>query len=161
VYIEGREHPVALLDDIAEGRAQCWRALVALHTRIDTRIERALRITCQLGLKEYTVLDVLSREDEWRMNQLAAVIALSPSATTRLVNRMEQQGLLARHLCPTDRRGISTEVSEAGRDLLAVARPVHDAALCEALAEASALPGSAPLVGLLDTWAPLVRRGKP
>ncbi|WP_413802672.1 MarR family winged helix-turn-helix transcriptional regulator [Streptomyces iranensis] len=152
---------MALLDDTSEGRAQCWRALAALHTRIDTRIERALRATCRLGLKEYTVLDVLSREEEWRMNQLAAVIALSPSATTRLVDRMEQQGLLVRHLCPTDRRGISTEASEAGRDLLAAARPVHDAALCEALEEASALPGSAPLVRLLDTWAPQVKRGRP
>ncbi|MFE9061859.1 MarR family winged helix-turn-helix transcriptional regulator [Streptomyces violaceusniger] len=152
---------MALLDDTAQGRAQCWHALAALHARIDTRIERALRVTCRLGLKEYLVLEVLSREDEWRMNQLAAVIGLSPSATTRLVHRMEQQGLLARHLCPTDRRGISTEVSDAGRGLLAAARPVHDAALGEALAEASALPGSAPLVQLLDTWAPLVKRGKP
>ncbi|MGP3946591.1 MarR family winged helix-turn-helix transcriptional regulator [Streptomyces sp. 6N106] len=151
---------MGLLDDTAEGRAQCWRALAALHAAIDTRVERALRTKCRLGLKEYTVLDVLSREEEWRMNHLAAVIALSPSATTRLVSRMEQQGLLARHLCPADRRGISTEASEAGRDLLAAARPVHDAALCEAFEEASALPGSAPLVQLLDTWVPLIKQNR-
>ncbi|MFD7097806.1 MarR family winged helix-turn-helix transcriptional regulator, partial [Streptomyces xanthophaeus] len=40
------------------------------------------------------------------------------SATTRLVTRLEDRGLLERYLCPTDRRGIYTNVTAAGLKLL-------------------------------------------
>lgn len=45
------------------------------------------------------------------MNQLANAVVLSQSATTRLVTRLEDRGLLARYLCADDRRGIYTEVT--------------------------------------------------
>ena len=57
-----------------------------------------------------------------RMQQLARAAALSPSATTRLVNRLEDRGLLTRILCRDDRRGIYTELTEAGRELLTQAQ---------------------------------------
>ena len=52
------------------------------------------------------MLDVLGRQDDWhmRMQQLASAVVLSQSATTRLVTRLEERGLLARYLCDTDRR---------------------------------------------------------
>src|SRR6185437_3301081 len=88
-----------------------------------------------------------------RMNQLANAVVLSQSATTRLVTRLEDRGLLSRYLCPTDRRGIYTEVTVAGRELLDAARPTHDATLSAALAEAEELPELAPLVGALGSLA--------
>ena len=59
------------------------------------------------------MLDALARQDGWhmRMQQLARASALSPSATTRLVNRLEERGLLTRILCADDRRGIYTELT--------------------------------------------------
>ena len=68
-----------------------------------------------------------------RMQQMGRATALSPSATTRLVNRLEERGLLTRVLCADDRRGIYTELTEAGQALLADARPVHDETLERAL----------------------------
>jgi DNA-binding MarR family transcriptional regulator len=84
-----------------------------------------------------------------RMNQLSRAVVLSQSATTRLVTRMENRGLLARYLCPDDRRGIYTEVTPAGHELLTLARPLHDETLAEALREAEKLPELAPLVDAL------------
>jgi DNA-binding MarR family transcriptional regulator len=100
---------------------------------------------------EYTVLDALSRQDGWhmRMQQLARATALSPSATTRLVNRLEDRGLLTRILCADDRRGIYTELTTSGISLLGEARPVHDATLERALAEAMEVPELSPLVDAL------------
>jgi len=100
---------------------------------------------------EYTVLDALSRQDGWhmRMQQLARATALSPSATTRLVNRLEDRGLLTRILCDDDRRGIYTELTASGSSLLAEARPVHDATLERALGAAREIPELAPLVDAL------------
>jgi DNA-binding MarR family transcriptional regulator len=85
------------------------------------------------------------------MKQVADAVVLSQSATTRLVTRLEDRGLLARYLCPTDRRGIYTNVSEAGLKLLAQARPTNDAALREALDDAAKSPELAPLVRVVES----------
>jgi DNA-binding MarR family transcriptional regulator len=75
-----------------------------------------------------------------RMQQLARAAALSSSATTRLVNRLEERGLLRRILCEDDRRGIYTELTDAGQALLAQARPTHDRVLEHRLDEAEQVP---------------------
>ena len=63
-----------------------------------------------------------------RMQQLARAAALSPSATTRLVNRLEDRGLLTRIICADDRRGIYTELTAAGPGLAAQSAgpPIRD-----------------------------------
>jgi DNA-binding MarR family transcriptional regulator len=86
-----------------------------------------------------------------QMKQVADAVVLSQSATTRLVTRLEDRGLLERYLCPTDRRGIYTNVTEAGLKLLEQARPVNDAALREALDEAVKNPELAPLVRAVES----------
>ena len=111
---------MGIADDAVQIRAQGWRTLAALHGLIEVALERELQAGHGLSVVEYTVLDALSRQDGWhmRMQQLARAAALSPSATTRLVNRLEDRGLLTRILCREDRRGIYTELTEAGRELL-------------------------------------------
>ena len=84
------------------------------------------------------------------MKQVADAVVLSQSATTRLVARLEDRGLLTRYICDTDRRGIYTDVTEEGRALLTAARPTNDAALREALDEASRNPELAPLVRAVE-----------
>jgi DNA-binding MarR family transcriptional regulator len=142
---------MGIKDDAVEVRAQGWRTLAALHGLIETELERSLQSAAQISVVEYTVLDALSRQDGWhmRMQQLARASALSPSATTRLVNRLEDRGLLTRILCADDRRGIYTELTANGSKLLDQARPVHDATLERTLAEAKQIPELAPLVDAL------------
>ncbi|MEI5524607.1 MarR family transcriptional regulator [Streptomyces brasiliscabiei] len=136
--------------------AQGWCALSLLHGRIEAHIERALQAGHGLSVREYSLLDVLSRQHSGegghlQMKQVANAVVLSQSATTRLVTRLEDRGLLARYLCPTDRRGIYTDVSEAGLRLLAEARPTNDAALRESLDEAATNPELAPLVHIVES----------
>jgi DNA-binding MarR family transcriptional regulator len=140
--------PIA--DDAVEVRAQGWRTLAALHGRLEEALEKALQAEFDLSVVEYTVLDTLARQDGWhmRMQQLARAAALSHSATTRLVNRLENRGLLSRYLCADDRRGIYSQITEQGRELLERARPVHDATLKEALDAAGTVPELGRLVEL-------------
>jgi DNA-binding MarR family transcriptional regulator len=142
---------MSLDDDAAEARAQGWRTLAALHARIEDALGRVLRREHGLSVSEYGVLDVLARQDGWhmRMAQLADAVVLSQSATTRLVTRLEGRGLLTRYACPTDRRGVYTEVTRQGQDLLDRARPAHDAVVAAALDEAGQVPELAPLVRAL------------
>ncbi|MET9614808.1 MarR family winged helix-turn-helix transcriptional regulator [Kitasatospora indigofera] len=131
--------------------AQGWCALSLLHGRIEARVEKALQAEHGLSAREFSLLDVLGRQHDGpgghlQMKQVADAVVLSQSATTRLVTRLEDRGLLSRYLCPTDRRGIYTEVSDSGRALLAEARPTNDSALREALAEAAEVPELSALV---------------
>lgn len=146
-----KEAALGIADDAVQIRAQGWRTLAALHGLIDTELERALQAEHGLSVVEYTVLDALSRQDGWhmRMQQLARAAALSGSATTRLVNRLEDRGLLNRILCQDDRRGIYTELTKRGWAQLINARPTHDDVLEGALSEAEQTPELAPLVDAL------------
>jgi len=143
---------MSIEDDAVEVRAQGWRTLAALHGRIETVLERALQAGFDLSVVEFTVLDALSRQHGWhmRMQQLARAAALSSSATTRLVNRLEDRALLTRILCADDRRGIYTELTHAGAAVLEKARPVHDRALEGALVSAQDVPELAGLVSALS-----------
>ena len=147
---------MGIADDAVEIRARGWRTLAALHGMIETELERALQREHRLSVVEFTVLDALSRQDGWhmRMRQLARAAALSSSATTRLVTRLEDRGLLTRILCDDDRRGIYTELTPDGRELLDAARPTHDGVLEQTLAQARELPELASLVESLHADVP-------
>jgi DNA-binding MarR family transcriptional regulator len=142
---------MGIADDAVEIRAQGWRTLAALHGRIETALEEALQAEHDLSVVEYTVLEALARQDGWhmRMQQLSRATALSSSATSRLVNRLEDRCLLRRVLCREDRRGIYTELTEEGLALLAEARPTHDEILQATLAEAEQMPELAAVVAAL------------
>lgn len=139
--------------------SQGWCALSLLHSRIEAHVEHALQSGHDLSVREYSLLDVLSRQHDGdgghlQMKQIADAVVLSQSATTRLVTRLEDRGLLERYLCPTDRRGIYTNVTTVGLTLLDEARPTNDAALREALDEAATHPDLAPLVRAVKTLVP-------
>lgn len=144
---------MGIADDAVEIRAHGWRTLAALHGVIESTLERELQAAHELSVVEFTVLDALDRQDGWhmRMQQLGRAAALSSSATTRLVTRLEGRGLLSRVLCADDRRGIYTELTAQGRKELRRARPTHDRVLEEALETAHEQPELAPLVDALHS----------
>ncbi|GAA2237072.1 MarR family transcriptional regulator [Streptomyces amakusaensis] len=146
---------MATADPALDALSQGWCALSLLHGKIETHVERALESEHGLSVREFSLLDALSRQHKGpdghlQMKQVAEAVDLSQSATTRLVTRLEDRGLLRRHLCTTDRRGICTEVTEEGRSLLAEARPTHDTALREAFDAAAEDPVLAPLVRTVE-----------
>ncbi|HEX2142884.1 MAG TPA: MarR family transcriptional regulator [Glycomyces sp.] len=133
--------------------AQHWCVLSALHEGIADHIGRRLEAEHGLSVREFSLLTVLNRQEAGRhlqMRQVAEAIVLSQSATTRLVTRMEDRGLLERTICADDRRGIYTDVTEAGHALLEAARSTHDRALAEALDNARKNPEFEPLVEALE-----------
>ncbi|MGO4807160.1 MarR family winged helix-turn-helix transcriptional regulator [Arthrobacter sp. 2MCAF15] len=141
-----------------EMHAQGWRTLAALYGLIEGELEKALQATAGLSVVEYTVLDAVGRQDggQMRMQPLARATTLSASAATRLVSRLERRELLQRVLCADDRRGIYTELTLQGGELLASARPAHDRALQKAWAGAEAIAELAPLVRALPRLSALV-----
>jgi DNA-binding MarR family transcriptional regulator len=60
-----------------------------------------------------------------RMAEIADHTLLSRSGVTRLVDRLERDGLLRRDVCSSDARGCYAVLTDAGADLLGEARPAH------------------------------------
>jgi DNA-binding MarR family transcriptional regulator len=111
-----------------------WHELAGRHAAVVSALERALQVNHGLGISEFEVLERLaSSEGECRMQELTEVTHLSQSALSRLVGRLEAEGLVTRAICPSDRRGIYAHITDAGRERYETARPTHRAVLAETL----------------------------
>jgi DNA-binding MarR family transcriptional regulator len=66
-----------------------------------------------------------SPDGRLRMSELADSVLLSRSGLTRLVDRLERDGLLQRSRCEQDQRGWFAEITEEGRELFERARVTH------------------------------------
>ena len=97
------------------------------------------------------MLDALSRQDGWhmRMQQLAPRHRAVPSATTRLVNRLEDRELLTRSCARTIGAASTPSSHRPASELLDEARPTHDATLEAALDRAADIPELAHLARAL------------
>jgi DNA-binding MarR family transcriptional regulator len=60
-----------------------------------------------------------------RMSDLASRLLLSRSGATRLVDRLERDGLITRDSCPSDARGSFAVLTPAGAAKLESARRTH------------------------------------
>ena len=80
-----------------------------------------------LSPAEFEVLIRLARTPggALRMSDLAAQTQLTTSGITRVVDRLERDRLVERRACPTDRRGLLTVISAAGRTRLTAVLPGH------------------------------------
>jgi DNA-binding MarR family transcriptional regulator len=110
--------------DAEELRA--WRALLGAHARLVRALDAELQAQQGTTLADHEVLIVLSElGGSCRMADLADALALSRSGLTRRIDRMAKAGLVAREVCPTDRRGIVAVLTDAGRAELERATPTH------------------------------------
>lgn len=118
-----------------------WRTLQERYHATWCALDRALREVHQLGASEFEVLDALvgarvhdvDHQASLRMQELGAHVQLSQSALSRVVARLEADGLVARMMCADDRRGIFVSLTDAGRDRHASARTTHRAVLADHL----------------------------
>jgi DNA-binding MarR family transcriptional regulator len=87
----------------------------------------ALESSCQLPLAWFEVLLQLRRSADGRlkMSEMANAIFHSTGGTTRLVDRLEEAGLVRRENCPSDRRAIFVAITELGGAKLDAALGVH------------------------------------
>ncbi|MER7200046.1 MarR family transcriptional regulator [Streptomyces sp. CB01635] len=122
------------------GLVDQWRDILAVHARTMCELDRELH-QHGLGASDFEVLDVLAAgtaEDgssSFRVQEIAAQVHLSQSALSRLIGRLEKDGLLTRGMCPEDRRGVRVCLTPKGRDLHTEVRPLQRAVLGRMLAD--------------------------
>ena len=112
---------------LSEPELSAWRGLLATHSRLVHELDAELERDHGLPLSSYEVLMNLAdaEGDRLRMGELADRLLLSRSGITRLADRLEKQGLIARQRCHDDGRGYFAILTARGRDLVLAARPDH------------------------------------
>jgi DNA-binding MarR family transcriptional regulator len=110
-----------------ERELRAWRGLLRIHAALAKALDAELQAAHGLPLTSYEVLLHLSSADgeRMRMCDLADEVLLSRSGLTRLVDRLEREGLLARETCPSDGRGAFARLTPDGRRRLDTARATH------------------------------------
>jgi DNA-binding MarR family transcriptional regulator len=108
-----------------------WHALLARHAAVCGTLESELRRRHDIGVSEFEALERLAtvQQGKCRGVELTEAVHLSQSAASRLVARMERDGLVERTACPDDRRAIFIALTEAGRQRYLEAKPTQRAVL--------------------------------
>ncbi len=115
-----------------------WRELLARYAEVSCALERELSDRHGLGVSEFEVLERLTDAQpacaepeaaQFRVQELAGQVHLSQSALSRLIARLEREGLVTREMCKADRRGVFVHVTEEGRRRHAEAIATHRAVL--------------------------------
>ena len=103
-----------------------WRGLLETHSRLISRLDAELEREYGIPLTAYEVLMYLGDAGgRMRMGELADRLLLSRSGITRLVDRLESQGLVERCRCDDDGRGFYALLTQAGHHKLEACRPAH------------------------------------
>ena len=112
---------------ISQKGIAAWQAFLEAHAIIIRALEQEMAEEQGLPLTWYDILIHLDHasQDRLRMQALAECLLLSRSGVTRLIDRMEQAGLVRRESCPDDRRGSYAIITQEGKGVLQRATPGH------------------------------------
>jgi DNA-binding MarR family transcriptional regulator len=135
--------------------ARAWHELMSRYHRVSCVLDRALQSEHGISGSEFAVLEQLAEarpEHSMRMHELGEHAHVTQSALSRLVARLEADGLVERTMCSDDRRSVFTCLTPAGLKLYQAARPTQReilrteggeclAAVGTAFVAAGALPG--------------------
>jgi DNA-binding MarR family transcriptional regulator len=116
---------------------RAWTRLLHAHAATTRLLSADLQAEHGLTINDYEALLRLSRAEDGRMKRvdLARSLVLTPSGVTRLLEGLEDAGLVKRAACATDRRVTYAELTNAGRKKLEAASRSHVASVCSLLEE--------------------------
>jgi DNA-binding MarR family transcriptional regulator len=109
--------------------ARAWVALRSAYAQVTECLSDALGARFGLGVNDFEVLLLLANAapQRLRLGELNRAATLSQPALSRMVSRLEAQGLVVRSETADDRRAVLVEITERGMETLRLAVPVHAA----------------------------------
>ena len=101
--------PPSRSQQLDDRELRAWRGMLRVHAILTKALDA----------------DLDAAHGRMRMSDLAATVILSRSGLTRLVDRLEREGLIERQSCDSDARGSFATLTPAGRRKLQAARATH------------------------------------
>ncbi len=133
-----------------------WRSLLVAFTSTHKELASELLEETGVHIEQYEILLMLyeAGDNGIRPSDIADRRRLSRSGATRLVDRLEQKGVVERRSCGTDRRGNVVVLAERGRETFTRAGRVHLVGIERLVGERLTKTEMAELSRLLDKLAP-------
>lgn len=133
---EGPLHvrPSVRLDDL-RSNAGLANALRPSVMRLARRLRQMHDEGAALNSNQLSALAVLLNHGDLPMGELAALEKMQPPSMTRIVNGLEERGLVTRHADAHDRRSSRVRLTEEGRQIVLANRRRRDQWLAVRIAE--------------------------
>jgi DNA-binding MarR family transcriptional regulator len=112
---------------LTDDESTAWEGFLRAHAAIMRALSGELEQVGGMSMSSYDVLIQLARAPKrrLRMTELAEAVVLSSSGLTRLVERLEREGLVARIKSADDARGAYATLTDLGRARLRKATRSH------------------------------------
>lgn len=112
---------------LSDSEQQLWRALLHAKRSVDRAIDVRLQNQADISTADFSVLVVLSEaENETvRMRELCDALSWDRSRMSHQITRMEKRGLVTKHRCEKDNRGIDVVLTDRGREVITEVAPDH------------------------------------
>ena len=113
--------------ELDEVELAAWRGLKRVHATLVKQLDAELEARHGLPLTSYEVLRSLRRspDGKLRMAELAEHALLSRSGMTRLIDRLEREGMVSRTSCDKDGRGCYAVLTVEGQAAIDHARTTY------------------------------------
>jgi len=111
-----------LLDDLKP----LFSELVRFETELWNAVDARLRAKFDLPMGWFDMMQVIARQPDCRVQDIAAELAITVGGTSKFVDRIEASGYCRRRANPGDRRSSIIDLTTAGRGLLVKATKVVD-----------------------------------
>ena len=136
--------------ELSKTHLEAWRRYYPSFWRVYAAIEADLAAAGLPSLSWYDALYelYLAPERRLRMSELARSALLSRSGLTRLVDRLEQEGVIERKKCPSDGRAQHAQLT--GKGVAVLLNCGESAGELLAQFEGTARPAQAPERGRMD-----------
>ena len=131
---------------------EAWMRLARIQSRVLDAVEQDLKKAGFPPLAWYDALFELARAPagELRPVELEKQMLLPQYSTSRLIDRLVDEGLAARRECKKDKRGLFVEITEAGRELQKKMWNSYSAAIERHIGSKLSDADAVKLCGLLD-----------
>jgi len=126
--------PRSAADDL-RGNAGLASALRVSVMRLARRLRQMRDESLDLNGNQLSAMSVLLNSGDLPMGELAAQEKVQPPSMTRIVNGLEERGLVTRRPDPHDRRSARVSLTEPGRQILLANRRRRDQWLTVRIAE--------------------------
>lgn len=143
---------------LREHELAAWRGMLLAHARVTQQLDAQMRAEHGMSVSAYEVLMFLADapEHRMRMSEIAARVLLSRSGCTRLVDRLVELGYVTRSAASSDGRGLYAQLTDAGREKVAVARATHHEGIRRFFLDRLT---ATDLIALGDIWSRFERSG--
>jgi DNA-binding MarR family transcriptional regulator len=142
------QRPAERAGDASPELRVLFSQMVRLETELWDAVEGRLRADHGITLPFFEFMQIMSRQPNCRVQDIAAELSITVGGTSKIVDRIEAAGYCARRANPGDRRSSILTLTPDGQRLLPKITATVDDELCARLG--SALPGRS-LAQLIET----------